>query len=149
MSLQGKPQLKQNLDKIKNKKRKVVCLMTKLTKRDYFKMLAEVVAESGRENQAELQAFINHELELLDKKSASRGTATTAKQKENEDLKDYIICALEQLNGAVTITELQTEDARLGELTNQRISAMLKQLKDEGRVIRTELKKKAYFRIAE
>ena len=28
---------------------------TKLTKRDYFKMLAEVVAESGKENQAELQ----------------------------------------------------------------------------------------------
>ena len=122
---------------------------TKLTKRDYFKMLAGVVENSGVDNREELQTFINHELELLDKKSANRGTATTAKQKENEDLKDYIICALEQLNGAVTITELQTEDARLGELTNQRISAMLKQLKDEGRVIRTELKKKAYFKIAE
>jgi len=122
---------------------------TKLTKRDYFKMLAEVVAESGRENQAELQAFINHEVELLDKKSASRGTATTAKQKENEDLKEYILGVLTEINRAVTITELQAEDVRLGELTNQRISAMLKQLKDEGKVIRTELKKKAYFKIAE
>ena len=122
---------------------------TKLTKRDYFKMLAEVVAESGRENQAELQAFINHEVELLDKKSASRGTVTTAKQKENEDLKEYILGVLTEINRAVTITELQAEDVRLGELTNQRISAMLKQLKDEGKVIRTELKKKAYFEIAE
>ena len=122
---------------------------TKLTKRDYFKMLAEVVAESERENQAELQAFINHEVELLDKKSASRGTATTAKQKENEDLKEYILGVLTEINRAVTITELQAEDVRLGELTNQRISAMLKQLKDEGKVIRTELKKKAYFKIAE
>lgn len=122
---------------------------TKLTKRDYFKMLAEVVAESGKENQAELQAFINHEVELLDKKSASRGTATTAKQKENEDLKEYILGVLTEINRAVTITELQAEDVKLGELTNQRISAMLKQLKDEGKVVRAELKKKAYFKIAE
>ena len=122
---------------------------TKLTKRDYFKMLAGVVENSGVDNREELQAFINHELELLDKKSASRGTATTAKQKENEDLKEYILGILTEVNRAVTITELQAEDARLGELTNQRISAMLKQLKDEGKIIRTELKKKAYFKIAE
>lgn len=122
---------------------------TKLTKRDYFKMLAGVVENSGIDNREGLQAFINHELELLDKKSASRGTATTAKQKENEDLKEYILGVLTEINRAVTITELQAEDVRLGELTNQRISAMLKQLKDEGKVIRTELKKKAYFKIAE
>lgn len=122
---------------------------TKLTKRDYFKMLAGVVENSGVDNREELQAFINHELELLDKKSASRGTATTAKQKENEDLKEYIMGILTEINRAVTITELQAEDVRLGELTNQRISAMLKQLKDEGKVVRTELKKKAYFKIAE
>ena len=122
---------------------------TKLTKRDYFKMLAGVVENSGVDNREEVQAFINHELELLDKKSASRGTATTAKQKENEDLKEYILGILTEVNRAVTITELQAEDARLGELTNQRISAMLKQLKDEGKIIRTELKKKAYFKIAE
>lgn len=122
---------------------------TKLTKRDYFKMLAGVVENSGVDNREELQAFINHELELLDKKSASRGTATTAKQKENEDLKEYIMGILTEINRAITITELQAEDVRLGELTNQRISAMLKQLKDEGKVVRTELKKKAYFKIAE
>lgn len=122
---------------------------TKLTKRDYFKMLTGVVENSGVDNREELQAFINHELELLDKKSANRGTATTAKQKENEDLKEYIMGILTEINRAVTITELQAEDVRLGELTNQRISAMLKQLKDEGKVVRTELKKKAYFKIAE
>jgi len=122
---------------------------TKLTKRDYFKMLAGVVENSGADNREELQAFINHELELLDKKSASRGTVTTAKQKENEDLKEYIMGILTEINRAVTITELQAEDVKLGELTNQRISAMLKQLKDEGKVVRTELKKKAYFKIAE
>jgi len=122
---------------------------TKITKRDYFKMLAEVVAESGRENQAELQAFINHEVELLDKKSASRGTVTTAKQKENEDLKEYILGVLTEINRAVTITELQAEDVKLGELTNQKISAMLKQLVDNNQVTKVVDKKKSYFRIAE
>lgn len=122
---------------------------TKLTKRDYFKMLAGVVENSGIDNREELQAFINHELELLDKKSASRGTATTAKQKENEDLKEYIIGALTEINRAVTITELQAEDARLGELTNQKISAMLKQLVDNNQVTKVVDKKKSYFKIAE
>ena len=122
---------------------------TKLTKRDYFKMLAGVVENSGADNKEVLQAFINHELELLDKKSASRGTATTAKQKENEDLKEYILGALTEINRAVTITELQAEDARLGELTNQKISAMLKQLVDNNQVTKVVDKKKSYFKIAE
>ena len=122
---------------------------TKLTKRDYFKMLAGVVENSGIDNREELQAFINHELELLDKKSASRETATTAKQKENEDLKEYIIGTLMEINRAVTITELQTEDAKLGELTNQKISAMLKQLVDNNQVTKIVDKKKSYFKIAE
>ena len=122
---------------------------TKLTKRDYFKMLAGVVENSGADNKEVLQAFINHELELLDKKSASRGTATTAKQKENEDLKEYILGVLTETNRAVTITELQAEDARLGELTNQKISAMLKQLVDNNQVTKVVDKKKSYFKIAE
>jgi len=121
----------------------------KITKREYFKMLAKVVEDSEVVNAVELQAFINHEIELLDKKSASRGIATTAKQKENEALKEYIIGILTELNKAVTITELQAEDEKLGELTNQRISALLKQLKDDGKVERAEFKKKAYFKIAE
>lgn len=122
---------------------------TKLTKRDYFKMLASVVENSGIDNREELQAFINHELELLDKKSASRGTATTAKQKENEDLKEYILGVLTEINRMVTITELQAEDAKLGELTNQKISAMLKQLVDNNQVTKVVDKKKSYFKIAE
>ena len=122
---------------------------TKLTKRDYFKMLAGVVENSGADNKEVLQAFINHELELLDKKSASRGTATTAKQKENEDLKEYILGALTEINRAVTITELQAEDARLGELKKQKISAMLKQLVDNNQVTKVVDKKKSYFKIAE
>lgn len=122
---------------------------TKLTKKDYFKMLVGVVANSGVDNKEELQSFINHELELLNRKSESRGTATTAKQKENEDLKEYILNALTEINRAVTITELQTEDARLGELTNQKISAMLKQLVDNNKVTKVVDKKKSYFKIAE
>lgn len=122
---------------------------TKLTKRDYFKMLAEVVAECGKENAEVLQAFINHEVELLDRKSASRGETTTAKQKENEALQDYIIGVLTEINRAVTITELQAEDVKLGELTNQKISAMLKKLVDSNQVVKVVDKKKSYFKIAE
>jgi len=150
LSLQGKPQLKQNLDKIKNKKRKVVCLMTKLTKRDYFKMLAEVVSNNQVENAEELQNFINHELELLDKKSASRSSGDTAKQKENAHIKEMILDALIEINRPVTITELQNENERMKEFSNQKLSALLKQLVDvDKKVAKAVDKKKSYFTVVE
>ena len=124
--------------------------MTKLTKRDLFKMLAEVVNNSQVENAEELQNFINHELELLDKKSASRSSGNTAKQKENAHIKEMIIDALMEINRPVTISELQNENERMGEFSNQKLSALLKQLVEvDKKVVKIADKKKSYFTIAE
>lgn len=47
----------------------------------------------------------------------------------------------------ITVTEL-LKDERLEGFTNQKISALLRQLKDEDKVVKTMEKKKAYFAVA-
>lgn len=112
----------------------------KVTKRDNFNALLEI--EEVKANQR-LVDFINHELELLDKKSA-----TTANQKANEEIKKVIVSELVRL-GKHTISELQKESEELAQYSNQKLSALIKQLVDNGEVTKTIDKKKSYFEIAE
>lgn len=116
----------------------------KITKRDNFNKLLTIreVAED-----TQLVEFINHELELLDRKSASHSTAKTANQKANEEIKTKIVDALVQL-GKSTISELQAGSEEMAEYSNQKLSALLKQLVDSKQVVRTMEKKKAYFEVA-
>jgi predicted transcriptional regulator len=50
-----------------------------------------------------------------------------------------------EANRLYTVTEIQKSVAECADLSNQRVSALLRQLKDEGAVVRTEDKRKAYF----
>lgn len=116
----------------------------KITKRERFNSLlslSEVQADAG------LVAFIEHEIELLDKKN-SADKKPTAKQSENEVIKDAIVEGMEE-NRLYTVTEIIKEVAECNELTNQRVSALLRQLKDEGKVVKTIDKRKSYFQLAE
>lgn len=117
----------------------------KVTKRDNFNALLKIKEVASNE---QLVEFINHELELLDKKSASHTTAKTANQKANEEIKTKIVDALVQL-GKSTISELQAGSEEMAEYSNQKLSALLKQLVDNKQVVRIMDKKKAYFEVAE
>lgn len=110
----------------------------KMTKRDYFKQIKELVVGN-----VELENFINHELELLDKKSASK--APTKVQIENESIKELIIKTLSTFEKPATISDIQSANDELAELSNQKISALLTQLINADKVVRTTDKKKAYF----
>lgn len=68
----------------------------------------------------------------------------TASQKENATLKVAILNGMES-GKAYTITDLMKSIEELADLSNQRVSAIVRQLKDEGSVVRTEEKRKAYF----
>ena len=108
----------------------------KMTKKQYFGVLLELV--KGNED---LESFINHEIELLEKKSTS-GTKTK-NQVENESIKVEIVNALVELDRAVTVSELMTKVA----YSNQKLSALLKQLVEDNKVERIEDKRKTYFKI--
>lgn len=111
----------------------------KLTKRDHFNALLALV--EAQDNQV-LVEFVNHELELLSKKNSSERKPTAA-QKENEIVKEIILAAL--TTTPAQISELQKTHAELAEISNQKISALLRQLIIDNKVVRTEDKKKALF----
>ena len=113
----------------------------KMTKRDYFAILRESYPATA-ENYDEVIAFIDHELELLTKKNSSERKPTAA-QKENEKIKAIILAAL--TTTPTSISDLQKKDAALAEISNQKISALLRQLIIDNKVVRTEDKKKALF----
>lgn len=110
----------------------------KLTKKDYFAKLREIVIDNP-----ELVGFIDHETELLTKKASK--SSQTKTQKENETIKEVIVATLTELGKYATITDIQNANAELGELSNQKISALLKQLVDNGTIKKQIDKKKAYF----
>lgn len=112
----------------------------KMTKREYFGVLREIVID-----RPELVAFIDHELGLLEKKANSSKMTTT--QKENENIKNVIVETLGNLGRYATITEIQDGNEMLALLSNQKISALLKQLVDAEIVEKQIDKKKAYFKV--
>jgi hypothetical protein len=128
-------------------KRKELMIMTKkITKREMFAMVSAVVEKAEVENKAEMLKFIEHEIELLEKKSSKSGQTKT--QKENEILKEEIFKELAKLNEPVTVSEFQTVTRFAPpEFSNQKISALLNQLEKAGRVHKEVIKKKSYFSV--
>ena len=114
----------------------------KMTKKEYFGVLLEMV--NGNED---LTNFINHEIELLDRKASKSGQTKT--QKENETIMERIVEVLGEIGKPVTITELQSANAEMGEFSNQKLSALLKKLVDSNQVVKTVDKKKSYFSLGE
>lgn len=112
----------------------------KITKRDRFNALLSIPAVQA---DPDMVAFIEHELELLAKKN-SADKKPTAQQVANDGIKSAILEAMED-NRLYTVTEIQKSVPACADLSNQRVSALLRQLKDDALVVRTEDKRKAYF----
>lgn len=116
---------------------------TKLTKAQKFAMLRAIPAVA--ENPV-LVEFIDHEVELLAKKNSAE-KKPTAQQTANAGIQSAILSAMSaEPNRLFTITELIKSVPACAELTNQRVSALVRQLVDAGKVERTEEKRKAFFR---
>jgi len=118
----------------------------KMTKKDYFAIIRAAYPATA-DNYDEVIAFIDHEVELLNRKNSAE-KKPTAQQTANEGIKTAIAEGMEP-NRLYTVTEIQKEIPECAELSNQRVSALLRQMKDDGIVVRTEDKRKAYFSLAE
>lgn len=110
----------------------------KITKRDVLNHLI-----SAYSTDTMVVEYAKHEIELLDKKKSS--DTKSKNQIANESIKEVIIDTLTELAKFATISEIQSANAQLSELSNQKISALLKQLVDSGAVKKQIDKKKAYF----
>ena len=117
----------------------------KVTKKEMFGRLIEVVKGANVEDANAMVEFLNHEIELVSKKRNGQ----TKTQKANEGLIEVIYNAIAEAGKAVTVTELFGM-TKSDEITSaQKVSALVKKLVDAGRIAREEIKGKAYFTIAE
>ena len=120
---------------------------TRITKKDRFNQL---LALSAVAENADLVAFIEHEIELLERKNASASNGTrkpTKTQIANEGIKAEIV---EQMSNGVSylISDMMKAFPSLSEYPSQKIVALVRQLVNEGKVTREVVKGKAYFTLA-
>lgn len=124
---------------------------TKTTKKDMFNTIIALVQEIEDLdldfNTKEIVAFAEHEIELLGKKASSKSKKEKEKDKADEILIKII---LETLTGSIGMTAseiLKANSARkeFEDISNQKISALLKKLVDKEEVGKFTEKRKSYF----
>ena len=115
----------------------------RLTKAQKFAILADLPAVKA---DPMLSEFIAHEVELLVKKNSAE-KKPTAQQEANAVIKQNVLAVLAD-GEKRTITDLIKTVPGCADLTNQRMSAIVRQMVDAGQVVRSEDKRKAFFAIA-
>ena len=121
-----------------NPLKKGIDTMKKLTKREMFAKILTHLTDEEEIN------FINHQIELLDNK-ANGVKKPTKTQIENEELKIVILDFLKTVDSA-SIVDIQ-KGANLEDVSNQKMSAILKQMFDSGLVNKIYEKRKPYFSV--
>lgn len=112
---------------------------TKTTKREYINRILTYVHDEDK-------PYLLNELALLDKKSTAE-KKPTAVQVANEGIKAEIAEGM-TANTIYTVTDIQKGIPACAELSNQRVSALLRQMVEAGVIVRTEDKRKAHFSLA-
>ena len=118
-------------------------MANKITKREVIGMMMneEVVKANPT-----YVAYLENELALLDKKAQNKKATKT--QEQNVGIKATILEVLATI-GRGTVTEIQNGNAELSALSNQKVSALVRQLVESGKVVKTVEKKKSIFSLAE
>ena len=114
----------------------------KITKRDRFNELLNL--EEVKRDQA-LTNFIKHEIELLDRKNVNKKPSTT--QLAYEGIKAEILATLEK-DKSYTVTEIMKLIPACADFTNQRMSAIIKQMNVNDKTLERSVEKgRAYFKL--
>lgn len=118
----------------------------RITKRDRFNELLTMIPA----DRADLIDFVNHELELLDKKNNAEKKPTKAQQ-EAAALADTVAEVMENMTEALTVSDIQAMDERISaaNFSNQKIAAIMRRLVAEGRAVKVEAGRKSLFKLAD
>ena len=117
-------------------------MANKITKREVINaMLANEVISAN----STWVAYLENELALIEKKAANKKSTKT--QEENKGIKSVILDTLASI-GSGTITDIQNANSDLAKLSNQKVSALVRQLMETGEVVKTTDKKKSIFSLA-
>lgn len=113
----------------------------KITKREVLTAMLEVEGIASNEMFTE---FIKHELELLEKKTANRKSAKS--DETNVKLANLVFDTLAEKGVGLTASEVIKANAEFNGLSTPKMTALLKILMEEGRVVRIEEGKKVTFK---
>ena len=133
-------------------------MATKITKTDRFTMLIAHIEASEVEafkltkgestlsvTKDEMVEALRHEMELLAKKNASSGEKKlTKRQESNADLKAQIFDVI-VLGGKQTYPQVYAQLTSNEEITTGRVTALLTQLVNEGKIARTKKGKDTFY----
>lgn len=118
----------------------------KMTKKDlYYQIINLAYGEELQVSIDDIVAFAQKEIELLNKKSSSKSKKEVAKAQENDKYMEIIVSILDSTKVKMTVGEIQLQSEELKPLSNQKMTSLIKKLKDSGIVSRVEEKGKAYF----
>ena len=118
-------------------------MANKITKREVIGMMMnELVIKTN----PTYVAYLENELALLDKKAQNKKATKT--QEQNVGIKATILEVLATI-GSGTVTDIQNGNEELSALSNQKVSALVRQLVESGEVVKTTDKKKSIFSLAE
>ena len=118
-------------------------MANKITKREVIGMMMK--EEVVKANPTYV-AYLENELALLDKKAQNKKATKT--QEQNVGIKATILKVLATI-GNGTVTDIQNGNEELSALSNQKVSALVRQLVESGEVVKTIDKKKSIFSLAE
>ena len=117
-------------------------MANKITKREVIGMMMN--EEVVKANPIYV-AYLENELALLDKKAQNKKATKT--QEQNKGIKTTILEVLATI-GSGTVTDIQNGNEELSTLSNQKVSALVRQLVESRDVVKTTDKKKSIFSLA-
>lgn len=119
--------------------------MQKMTIATKFDEIAKMVR--GEESALSVEEALDFLADRKDKAQKKAGTRKpTATQKANEGIKAVILDNLTAKG--ITVTEMMQNIPDLAGYSNQKLSAILRQMVIDGSVVKTVDKKKSYFSLA-
>ena len=119
-------------------------MANKITVKDYYISLRALAAEAER---PDLVEFIDSRIAQVEAKNSKRANKPTANQLANVELMNRIVETMEP-GKRYRVSEIAKFDF-LAEFTINKVNALVRGLKLDGRVVKTEEKSISYFTLAE
>lgn len=118
----------------------------RITKMDNYKAL---LALADVQANADLVAFVEHEMEMLANKNAKRSDKPTAAQKENAEIAEEVSNLMES-GKLYRLSEIKALTPKLASANGtQRIAAICRKLEESGVLVKTVDKRVVYYSLAE
>lgn len=125
----------------------------KVTKKEMFARVIEVIGATAEADKDAMLDFLNHEVALLNKKSSSNGENKNAAV--NNAICEMILTVLaDSIDTPMTAGEIMADvrlrtyidkDGKTVTMSSQKLTSCLTKLKKAEKIVRTEVKKKAYY----